>query len=414
MSSGGQAGAPSPSKAPPKADRAQVRDYNTSLIVNLVKAAGTTSRAELARTSGLSPATISSIVARLLRSGILSQVALGSSTGGRPPVLVSVNEQAGSVVGIKLKEHGITTVLTDLGARVRYSSEAPYPLVGDPEAAVRAITTEVRTALSATGTKLREVLGVGVGVPGVIDAETGVCRSSPMLRWTEVPLQKPLRRSLRLPVWVDNDVNTLAVADKWLGAGAEVNHFLTVTIGRGIGLGVVLNGDIYRGAIGAAGELGHTIVDPAGPRCECGRRGCLEAIVGEPALRAEASRALGRQITLSELHDMAAAGEPVIRAIVARAAGVLGHALANLVTVLNPERLILAGEGTRLGPAFLDPLTEAVRAACFADLGERLEIVVEPWGDDAWAIGAATFVLRELFRLPGSGERGGLAAVLSA
>ncbi len=398
----------------PKANRDLMRDLNTNLVVNLVKTDGSVSRAELARQSQLSPATITGIVGRLLRTGILSEVAIGPSKLGRPPVLLRLNQRAGYVVGIKLTEYGLTTVVTNLAAEVVHSAESATPLVGNPQAALTAIEAAVRDALAKSGVKRKMVLGIGIGLAGIIDAATGTCVYSHILHWRDVALSEPLRRRLQIPVWVDNDVNTLAVAEKWFGAGVGLRHFLTVTVGRGVGLGVVLNGELYRGAFGGAGEFGHTIVAPGGPRCQCGREGCLEAIVSEPVLRSQVSTAFGRTVSSQELVTLAAGNDPRVRSVLADAGRQLGLALANLVTLLNPERIIVCGEGTRLGPAFLEPMSAAVREAAFAGVGASVEIIVQRWGDDAWAIGAATLVLRELFSLPAAGEPPRLALVSGA
>ncbi len=398
----------------PKANRELMRDLNTNLVVNLVKTGGPISRAELARQSKLSPATVSGIVARLMRTGILSEVAVGPAKLGRPPVLLRLNERAGYVVGIKLTEYGLTTVVTNLAAEVIHSAESNAPLVGDPSAALVAIADAVRKALANSGIKRKMVLGIGIGLAGVIDAGRGVCRYSHILHWENVALSEPLRRKLQIPVWVDNDVNTLAVAEKWFGAGVGLKHFLTVTVGRGIGLGIVLNGEIYRGAIGGAGELGHTIVSTDGPPCQCGRSGCLEALVGEPALVNRISATLGRPVSTEEIFALAREKDPVVAGLLAQAGQQLGLALANLITLLNPERLIVSGEGTGLGPAMFDPMTQTIRKMTFDGLGAEMDIVIQPWGDRAWAIGAATLVLRELFSLPAAGESPGLALMVGA
>ncbi|TMD04217.1 MAG: ROK family protein [Chloroflexi bacterium] len=397
-----------------KANRDLMRDLNTSLVVNLVKGGGPISRAELARQSKLSPATITGIVARLVRLGVLSELAIGPSKLGRPPVLLRLNERAGYVIGIKLKEHGLTTVVTNLAAEVVHSAESDTHLIGDPQAALVAIEDAVRHSLTESGVKRKMVLGIGIGLAGVIDAGQGVCRYSHILHWQDVALSEPLRRKLQIPVWVDNDVNTLAVAEKWFGAGIGLKHFLTVTVGRGIGLGIVLNGEIYRGAIGGAGEFGHIVVAPDGPSCQCGRSGCLEALVSEPVLVNRISAALGRQVSADEMLELAGSGHAVVTAVLAEAGQQLGLALANLVTLLNPERLIVSGEGTRLGPAMFDTMQERIRSMTFDGLAAQMDIVIQPWGDRAWAIGAATLVLRELFSLPVAGEPHGLALIAEA
>lgn len=392
----------------PKANRELMRDLNVNLVINLVKSRGPISRAALARESKLSPAAVSGIVARLMRTGILSEIA-GRPVGvGRPPVLLRLNERAAYVVGIKLTEHGLTTVVTNLAAEVINSSVSRARLVGDPQAAMAAIEAAVRAALAASRVKRKEVLGIGIGLAGIVDAAHGVCRFSHILKWRDVSLSEPLRRKLQIPVWVDNDVNTLAVAEKWYGAGIGLRHFLTATVGRGIGLGIVANGEIYRGAFGGASEFGHTIVMPDGPRCQCGRSGCLEALVSEPALRARASAMLGRTITSQQLVELAGAGDPAVVRVLQEGGRQLGLALANLVTLMNPERLIISGEGTRLGPVFFDVVKEVIREAPFAEMGAELDVVVQPWGDDAWAVGAATLVLRELFSLNAGEEQNSL------
>ncbi len=244
-----------------------------------------------------------------------------------------------------------------------------------------------------------------MGLPGVIDSKEGVCQFSQLLHWRDVELAEPLRRRLRLPVWVDNDVKTLAVAEKWVGDGLGARDFVTLSLGRGVGLGIVIDRSLYRGAMGGAGEFGHIVVDPGGPQCECGRFGCLEALVGARALRRAVGARLGREVSRDELIELAGAGDPTALDVLGNAGRQLGSAVANMVTLLNPELLIICGEGTELGAAFLAPVVTAVREQTFAGLGRYVEVKVQRWGDDAWAVGAATLVLRESFSLPGPDEK---------
>jgi N-acetylglucosamine repressor len=213
-----------------------------------------------------------------------------------------------------------------------------------------------------------------------------------------VPLAQLLAQQLDLPVIVDNDVNALTVAEQWFGAGRSVQDFLVISIGRGIGMGMVLDGQLYRGAGGGAGEFGHTIVVPDGPRCACGKHGCLEALISDAALTQRAATALGRAVTIGEAVDLALRGDASLQAIFASAGRTLGMAVANLVNVLNPALIIIGGEGTRAGSLVSDPFQAALRANCFDGLADDLRVVTEPWGDDAWARGAASLLLSELFR----------------
>jgi len=390
---------------PPRASRSLQRDINVSLLIELVRRAGSISRAELARQSQLSAPTVSAIVERLMKRGIVVETTTAPSSGGRPPVLLSVDPKAGYVVGIKLRGDGLTTVVCDLDAEIIASREYHVPLVGDPVAAIAAIEQETRRALREAAVPSSKVLGVGVGLSGIIDTSAGVCRFSHLLQWRDVDLVEPLRRRMELPFWVENDVRTLAVAEKWAGDASTAQDFLTLSVGRGIGLGIVVNRSLYRGAHGAGGEFGHMIVEPGGPRCECGRFGCLEALVGEGALRRRVGERKGHDISRDELQMLVELGDGAALEVVDSAGRKLGLAAANVVTLLNPELLIICGEGTALGSVFIDPIISAVREQTFADLGRDLEIKVQSWGDEAWAVGAATLVLRESFNLPGADDR---------
>ena len=387
-----------------RASRSLLRDLNVSLIIELVRRADSISRADLARQSLLSAPTVSTIVDKLLARGILIEVSTAPSSGGRPPVLLSVDPKAGYVIGIKLRGDGLTTVVCDLAAQIVATQELHVPLVGDPVAAIHAVEIEVKRALRNAKVPRSKVLGVGIGLSGIIETSSGTCNFSHLLQWRDVELAEPLRRRLDMPVWVDNDVNTLAVAEKWAGDAHDARDFVTLTVGRGIGLGIVIDRSLYRGANGATGEFGHMIVEPGGSKCECGRFGCLEAMVGEDALRRRVGERHGRQLSRDELIALVVAGDDATLEVIESAGRKLGLAVANMITLLNPEMLIICGEGTELGSHFLDPIVTAVREQTFADLGRWLEIKVQRWGDEAWAVGAATLVLRESFSLPGADD----------
>lgn len=388
-----------------RASRSLLRDLNVSLLIELVRRCGTISRADLARQSLLSAPTVSTIVDKLLARGILIEVSTAPSSGGRPPVLLSVDPKAGFVVGIKLRGDGLTTVVCDLAAQIVATQELHVSLVGDPAAAIHAIELEVRRVLRSAKVPRSKVLGLGIGLSGIIETSRGVCNFSHLLQWRDVDLAEPIRRHLDMPVWVDNDVNTLAVAEKWAGDAHDARDFVTLTVGRGIGLGIVINRSLYRGANGATGEFGHMIVEPGGSKCECGRYGCLEAMVGEDALRRRVGERHGRQLSRDDLLALVVAGDAAALEVIESAGRKLGLAVANMITLLNPEMLIICGEGTELGAPFLDPIVTAVREQTFADLGRQVEIKVQRWGDEAWAVGAATLVLRESFSLPGADDK---------
>jgi predicted NBD/HSP70 family sugar kinase len=381
---------------------------NRSLVLNLVRDRDCLSRAQLARLSGLSPSTITAIVGQLVEERFLLEDA-GATDGagepgglGRPATPVRVNPTAGYVVGIKVNTTDLAATLIDLEARpLAYLAVARETA---PESgAVADLFQAVVTGLCAkAGVDRASILGVGIGAPGTVDPASGRSAVSPLPEWSELDLVTLVSERLGLPVHLDNDVNTLAIAEQLFGAGRGIQHFMVVTIGRGIGLGAVLNGSVYRGGKGGAGELGHVLAVPDGPLCWCGRQGCLEAVAAEPALVRDVEAATGLHVPPESLAS-AAAGDDRIAGILANAGRLVGIAIVNAATVLDPERVIVSGEGVRLGPTYLEPLSHIVaertrwkEASAKGVIGGLMPIV-EPWGDDAWARGAATLVLRELF-----------------
>jgi len=264
----------------------------------------------------------------------------------------------------------------------------------------RLLADSVRGLLRAAGIHQGHLLGVGVGLAGIIDPQTGLCRVSPHNGWRDVPFAKLLEDELGCIVYLDNNVNTLTRIEQLYGVGQHVRDFLVITIGRGIGMGIVANGQVYRGAHGGGGEFGHMVIDPDGLACGCGNQGCLETFVAEPWLL---HRARERGLDVAEADDLIAAaqaGNAVALEVLAGAGRVLGQAMASVVNLLNPRLIIISGEGVRAGDFMFAPMREAAYRHMFAQLAEDVEIRIEPLSDDTWARGAASLVLGKLFSLP--------------
>lgn len=393
----------------PLGNRDLIRALNRSTVLTMIKTYGPIARAEIARRSGLSPATISAITAELIDENLVFEKSAGDSSGGRPPILLALNPKGGYVIGIKLTETSVTAALTDLEALV----VAKRTLVLSsliPEMVVNELAYLVSELLKERDIDKQQLFGVGVGMAGIVDAGQGVLRQSPILGWQDVHLADMLEDQIGVPVYLENDVNTLTITEKWFGAGQGVDNFLTVSIGRGVGMGIVINGQFYRGARGGAGEFGHTVVDPEGPQCECGKRGCLETFVGDLGILRAASEAVDRGeigqpvYTIEELISLATAGDMGAQDVLAKAGQVLGRSIANLINILNPQKILISGEGARAGKWLFDPMCQAVEVNVMPGLSQDTEIQIDPWGDDAWARGAAGLVLRELFESPVSGR----------
>jgi predicted NBD/HSP70 family sugar kinase len=388
-------------------NRDLIRAINRSHVLNAVKARGSIGRAEIARLTGLSPATITTITAELIEENLIQELSPGASSGGRPPILLAINPRGGYVIGIKLREENATCALTDLEATIQ--AKASIQLSGhEPQQVVADLAKMVARLIRDNDIQDKPLLGVGIGLAGIVDVEAGILRQSPIYgdRWSDVPLREMLEKRLKVPVYLENDVNTLTLTEKWFGSGQGLDNFLTVTVGRGIGMGIVVNGQFYRGQGGGAGELGHTVIDPDGPACACGKRGCLEAYIGDPGLLRLANEAAARGElpgtveTVDDLLTLAQSGHPAAVGIYAFAGDILGRSLANLINILNPQRIILSGEGARAGDLLFAPMRESIRRNTMPGLFNEKIVQVDPWGDDAWARGAAGFVLHKIFESP--------------
>ena len=370
------------------------RDLNRVAVLRLIGASGPIARTHIAKQLGLSPATVTSLTRELLERGVVRVADTAPSRGGRPAVLLQLVGSAATALGVKIAPDHLVGVLVDLDAGVleRLEVELDSAAAGSVERIGDVLESWVAAAPAQA-----PLLGIGLGMPGVVDVERGIV-SSPMLGWESLPLSRILHERLGVPVLVDNDVNTLAVSERLYGRGRDVENFITVTIGRGIGLGIVAHGDIYHGFGGGAGEFGHVAAVPNGARCSCGKHGCLETVVADPALVAE-GRARGvitKRQGVSRLRALADAGNPDAQAIFGQAGAAFGRAVAGLVNVLSPELVLVSGEGTEAWDHMAAEFDRALRSDIFPPLS-RVTVEVDPWDDVKWAIGAAALVLRATF-----------------
>lgn len=384
----------------PRANRNLIRSINRSIILNAIKTQSEVSRAAIAHLTGLSPATVTAITGQLIKEGLVFEKTTGDSTGGRPPIMLALNPRGGFVIGIKLMEGQAVGALTDLNATILAKDSINLTGV-DVETAVETLAALVTRLTHGSGIRKKQLMGVGIGLAGVVDYADGIVRQNPFFGWQNIPLRDLLQTRLKVPVFIDNDVNTLTLSEKWLGVGKPVDNFVVITVGRGVGMGIVLDGRIYRGRAGGAGEFGHVVVDPSGPLCDCGKHGCLESLVSDRALVSIARREVDAAIdSLDGLLELAQAGRPEALAVLRRAGGLLGREIANLVNVLDPNLIVISGEGIRMGEIFFSAVRSAFHENVMPGLAEDTEIRVDSWGDDIWALGAASLVIAGIFNSP--------------
>ncbi|MEW5825980.1 MAG: ROK family transcriptional regulator [Candidatus Bipolaricaulota bacterium] len=380
----------------PKGDQDLVRRQNRALIINLLRLHGTLSRTEIADRTGLAPSCLTRVVRELLEEGVVREMGKQGSSGGRPAVLLSLNPEYAVSIGVKVERERVLAASVDMTGRIVRRDAIAIDSPPSPQCVLE-VTGRLAERLAAERT-----LGIGLAVSGFVDPTAGVDLYSPILGWERVPLREPLEARLGLPVWVENDVNALALAERWYGAGRQFQHFICITVGEGIGAGVVLSGEIYRGAFGGAGEVGHMTIDPDGPVCRCQERGCLEVYASDRFLKEEASR-LGFASVDAMAHAARNGQGAAAREAFTRMGRFLGLGAKNLVNLLNPEAVVLGGERMDAADLFLPALEDVVRRHSFPAEADRLAIVPAELGSDGFLIGAATLVAAEFFRVPAQG-----------
>ena len=394
-----------------KVDGQSMQQANRALVLALIRHDPTLSRASIARQTTLSPASVSGIVDHLIREGFVREEA-AAVTGavGRRPVRLVFNPAARVTLGIAIDVRDITAGLVDLGGEIQATQRVPIAPEAGPAAIVDTVAQVARRALR--GVASRDVLGVGVAVPGLVRWPDGVILFSPNLGWRDVPIRAMLEERLGRPVLVDNEVRALALAEHSYGAARGARTVVVIDAAYGVGGAVIIDGALYRGVHGAAGEVGHNIVEPNGAVCGCGNRGCLETVASAHGLVARATDALaaGRAsaltadasggLTLDHIVAAARAGDALACELLARAATYLGLAVANAIDNWDPERVVLNGPvALAVGNRLDDALIGGQRA--ILDVGRaRVPVARAALGADAKVIGAATLAAADYLDAP--------------
>ncbi len=372
-------------------------------VLDLVWKRREVSRAEIARHTGRSRSTISEVVARLLDTGLVEEVGSGVSRGGRRPILIGFRDEGGVILGVDLGATHVSVILTDLRGSVLAWHDRAYPVRTDPGGAGKLVVELCRDCLAEWKGNAGLLMGIGVAVPSPVDPESPdrvLERIHPA--WRGRAILDRLDAAFGAPVFVDNDANLGAVAERWWGKALGVDDFLYLKVATGVGAGLMIGGEIYRGSTGVAGEIGHIVVDPAGPECVCGSHGCLATLVGTEAL-VERTRDLlpsfppsalaGKDLNIKDIEDAALKDDPVALRVVHEAAHHLGIALAGVLNLLNPGSVVVGGSLARAGDRLLVPLREAVLRRTLVTSAAAAEIVVSELGPRVTALGAATHVL---------------------
>lgn len=376
-----------------------LREANRNRVIEALRELGVASRAEIARRTGLSRTTVSTIVADLRQAGlVVEQDGDGPpipGAQGRPPTMIALHRSAGVAVGIDFGKRHLAVAIADPSHEILAEEKRELPDDYEAQQALDAAAALVEESLAAVGAVREDVLGVGLGVPGPIHLATETVGSSSILPgWVGLHPASEMTRRLALPVHVENDANLGALAELTWGAGRGCRDLVYLKVSTGIGAGLVIGGQLFRGAGGTAGEIGHTTIDETGDICRCGNRGCLETMAGAAAIAALLERSRGGEIDAERFIELALAGDTGCRRAIADAGRHIGVAVANLCNLFNPERIVVGGAvGVRTGELLIEPLRDSVRLRAIPTAAEDVEIVPGRLGERAELLGAVALVL---------------------
>jgi glucokinase-like ROK family protein len=376
---------------------------------------GGLSRDALANRAAFSKTRANATVAGLLDQGLLEEAGLQSSSGGRRPETLRLHYGLGVLLGADLGATGLEVAVLAPDLRVIASHREAADVRRGPGLVLSRVRALMAELLAQSGHTARDVIAIGIGVPGPVNFETGQLVNPPLMpEWDSFSIRDDLRVDYSAPVFVDNDVNLMALGELWR-LQRSLQNFLVIKIGTGIGCGIVCHGEVYRGANGSAGDVGHICVDPQGPRCTCGNLGCVEAMAAGPAIAAQATEAarsgespmlaalLAERGTISPLDVAQAsrAGDAASNAIIQRAGALIGQMLASIVNFFNPSHVFIGGGVTRIGPLLLASLRQSVYHRSLALSTRHLEIQYTPLGEQAGVIGAGVLAMHETLKARG-------------
>ncbi|MEV5710452.1 ROK family transcriptional regulator [Actinoallomurus sp. NPDC052274] len=383
---------PTPGSSATPGSQSSLREANQRRVIQAVREAGAPTQAEIARSTGLSRATVSNIVRELAAGGVLTTTP--TSAGGRRARAVSLAPTAGLAVGVDFGHSHLRVAIGNLAREVVAEQSMPLDVGASAADGLAAAERLMDGLLATVGATRADVLGIGLGVPGPIAAASATLGSSTILPgWAGIEAAAEARRRLGRPVHVDNDANLGALAEVTWGAARGHADAAYIKIGSGVGAGIVIGGHVYHGPGGTAGEIGHITLNENGPMCRCGNRGCLETYAGGRYLADLLRPTHGDGLTTARIVELALAGDAPCRRAVGDAGRYAGAGVANLCNLLNPRLVVVGGDLARAGDLLTEPMMEAVRRSAVASAAALVSIVPGVLGDRSEVLGALALVM---------------------
>ena len=389
-----------------------IREANRLQILHQLLLRKNSTRQELTQLTGLSNATVANLIANMMEEGLIVEAGTAASQGGRPTAILSVNASAGACVGVDVAETYIRFELYDLTLQNLAEHEIELPSTQkEPQEVVNMIVSGFDALLDQSGLSRDQVVGVGISIPGPFEHSTGVSVLAPSWGWRDVPLQSMLEKELNLPLYMDNPLKFNALAEAWFGAGRGVDTMAAIVLGTGVGAGLVINGQLFRGASNTAGEWGHSVIVAGGRACRCGNQGCLEAYVGAPGIiqtlaeidpKSHLLFPEDQTRTIAAIATAAEKGDTTALAVVHQTAVYLSAGLSSLINILNPEQVILGSwVAGLLGSVMLPELLELVAKQSLAQPYKSVQFTLSKMNRNPVSLGAATMVLEEFLASTG-------------
>ncbi|CAM5429444.1 ROK family protein [Streptomyces avidinii] len=368
---------------------------NLERVVRAVRLAGSLTQAEIARATGLSAATVSNIVRELKDGGTVEVT--DTSAGGRRARSVSLSGDAGIVIGVDFGHTHLRVAVGNLAHQVLAEESEPLDVDASWADGFDRAEALVGRLIAGIGVGLEKVIGVGLGVPGPIDVESGTLGSTAILPgWAGINPRQELSQRLGVPVYVDNDANLGALGELVWGSGRGVKDLAYIKVASGVGAGLVINGQIYRGPGGTAGEIGHITLDESGPVCRCGNRGCLETFAAARYVLPLLQGTHGPELTMERVVELAREGDPGCRRVITDVGRHIGSGVASLCNLLNPSRVVLGGSLAEAGELVLAPIRESVGRYAIPSAARQLSVLTGNLGGRAEVLGALALVLSEM------------------
>ncbi len=383
---------------------------NLSMILRLINMEGCISRIQLSRFTGLTKTTITNIINRLsLHNLVVEHGQQVNASKGRKPVLLSINKDAYNIIGIYLSRDNCVIVRTDLFGNIKARQGFEFEL-GDSIDTV--LSRIIRLTSKMANTDTDNILGIGIGSIGPIDMNRGIILEPPNFRnWKGVPIVSILKKHFPYPVFIDNDMNGCALAERFLGHGKKIENFVYLGVTNGLGTGIVINGQLYRGQSGFAGEIGHTTVDLSGEKCPCGNYGCLELYISIPRIIEQIKTALlagtksiindicadTDQVTWPMVVEGALQGDGLALSIIDKMSFYLSTGLTNILNTFDPQAVFLGNELSIAGDLLVDRLKAMIDQRIFANSYRKIKISISKFAKEAPIIGATAIVLEKLY-----------------